>query len=84
MILFSHEYCVDSTHTCMYTYACTHSTWMDGPMSGVDPDQVENETGILWRTLYKLEKGFQDNPNPLKIAKKVHFSSKDCPKIGYY
>ncbi len=44
---------------------------MEGSMSGVDPDQVENETGILWRTLYKLEKGFQDNPNPLNMAKKV-------------
>ena len=48
------------------------SNWMDGPMSGVDPDQVENDAGSMWRTLYKLEKQFSENPNPLQMAKKVH------------
>lgn len=48
---------------------------MDGPMSGVDPDQVENEAGVFWRTLYKLEKGFQENPKPLKMAQQVNYST---------
>ena len=47
------------------------SLWMDGPMNGVDPDQVENEAGAMWRGLYKLEKTFSENPNPLKMAQKV-------------
>ena len=41
-------------------------------MSGVDPDEVENDAGVFWRTLYKLEKNLQENPNPLKMAKKVY------------
>ena len=41
-------------------------------MNGVDPDQVENEAGAMWRGLYKLEKTFSENPNPLKMAQKVH------------
>jgi dynein heavy chain len=45
--------------------------WMEGPMNGVDPDQVENDTGGIWRTLYKLEKSFSDVPNPLKMATKI-------------
>lgn len=45
---------------------------MDGPMSGVDPDVVENDTGTFWRTLYKLEKTFVDDENPLKMAQKVN------------
>ena len=45
---------------------------MDGPMSGVDPDQVENDVGSMWRTLYKMEKSFSETPNPLKMAQKVH------------
>ncbi len=57
---------------------------MDGSMSGVDPDQVENETGIFWRTLYKLEKGFQDNPNPLKMAKKVRSLLQEILHALYY
>ena len=48
-----------------------YSTWMDGPMSGVDPDVVENDIGVVWRTLYKLEKGFSENPSALKMAQKV-------------
>ena len=40
-------------------------------MSGVDPDQVENDTGALWRALYKLEKTFNETPNPFKMAQKV-------------
>ena len=44
---------------------------MDGPMSGVNPDDVENDVGNFWRTLYKMEKNFSENPNPLKMASKV-------------
>ena len=44
---------------------------MDGPMLGVDPDVVEQDVGNFWRTLYKLEKGFSDNPSPKKMASKV-------------
>lgn len=40
-------------------------------MSGVDPDQVENDAGMYWRTFYKLEKNFGEAPNPLNMAKKV-------------
>ena len=47
------------------------SVWMDGPMGDMDPDVVENDTGALWRGLYKLEKTFSDVDNPLKMAQKV-------------
>ena len=45
---------------------------MDGPMSTVDPDEVENDAGGFWRTLYKLEKNFSENPKPLSMASKVY------------
>ena len=44
---------------------------MDGPMSGVNPDNVELEVGNFWRGLYKLEKGFDGIAAPKKIATKV-------------
>ena len=40
-------------------------------MSGVNPDDVENDVGNIWRTLYKMERNFSENPNPLKMASKV-------------
>lgn len=44
---------------------------MDGPMSGVNPDVVEQEVGNLWRSLYKLEKQFESVFAAKKIAQKV-------------
>ena len=41
-------------------------------MNVVDPDQVENDAGAMWRGLYKLEKQFTESPNPLQMAKKVN------------
>lgn len=40
-------------------------------MGAVDPDQVENDAGNVWRNLYKLEKMFSDSPNPQKMAHTV-------------
>ena len=44
---------------------------MDGPMSGVNPDNVEAEVGNTWRALYKLERGFEEIPAAKKICGKV-------------
>ena len=67
------------SNVCMYVYMhdiCTHlRMWMFGPMGAVDPDQVENDAGNVWRSLYKLEKTFGDNPNPQKMAKFVSHMS---------
>ncbi|XP_074662516.1 dynein axonemal heavy chain 7-like [Tubulanus polymorphus] len=48
-----------------------YKEWMDGPMTGVDPDNVEQEIGNLWRGLYKLEKGFENMPAAKRIAQRV-------------
>ncbi|XP_060067000.1 dynein axonemal heavy chain 7-like [Ylistrum balloti] len=48
-----------------------YKEWMDGPMSGVDPDEVEQDVGNFWRNLYKLEKQFDSVPSAKKIAHKV-------------
>ena len=52
---------------------------MDGPMSGVDPDQVENDVGSMWRTLYKMGKSFSEYPSPLKMAQKVYIYTTHRP-----
>ena len=46
---------------------------MYGPLSTVDPDVVENDVGAIWRELYKLEKHFGEEANPLGMAKKVQW-----------
>lgn len=44
---------------------------MNGPMSAVVPDVVEQEVDNYRRTSFKLEKTFSDVPAPKKIASKV-------------
>ncbi|XP_033097643.1 dynein heavy chain 7, axonemal-like isoform X2 [Anneissia japonica] len=48
-----------------------HKNWMDGAFQDVDPDSVDADVGNYWRTLYKLEKSFNDVPNAKKIASKI-------------
>ncbi|KAK2839527.1 hypothetical protein Q5P01_013267 [Channa striata] len=45
-----------------------YEKWLNGPLSGVQPDKVEGDVGNYWRTLYKLEKGFTEVPKALNIA----------------
>lgn len=47
--------------------------WMDGSMVGVDPDVIDAEVGNYWRSLYKLQKGFDNVPAAKKICQKVSY-----------
>lgn len=42
--------------------------WMEGPMSKVVPDLVEQDVNNYWRQLYKLERQFQNQPVARKMA----------------
>ncbi|XP_066544073.1 dynein axonemal heavy chain 7 isoform X2 [Amia ocellicauda] len=48
-----------------------HQEWMEGELASINPDKVESDVGNYWRSLYKLEKGFQDSPNALTLATTV-------------
>ncbi|KAM4561096.1 dynein axonemal heavy chain 7 [Fundulus diaphanus] len=54
-----------------YDFLTHHEQWLCGPLSTVSPDKVEGDVGNYWRTLYKLEKGFGEAPNALKIARTI-------------
>uniref|UniRef100_A0A3P8WKL1 Dynein axonemal heavy chain 7 n=1 Tax=Cynoglossus semilaevis TaxID=244447 RepID=A0A3P8WKL1_CYNSE len=45
-----------------------YELWLHGPLGGVNPDKVEEDVSNYWRTLYKLEKGFCEDPNALNMA----------------
>ncbi|XP_078488802.1 dynein axonemal heavy chain 7 isoform X2 [Ciona intestinalis] len=48
-----------------------YKEWVEGTFDKVDPDTVEQDIGNVWRSLYKLEKTFADNPNAKGIAQKT-------------
>lgn len=41
-----------------------HDTWMNGPFLDLDAEQVEEDVGIMWRTMHKLSRTFNDHPKP--------------------
>uniref|UniRef100_A0AAR2JAJ1 EF-hand domain-containing protein n=1 Tax=Pygocentrus nattereri TaxID=42514 RepID=A0AAR2JAJ1_PYGNA len=48
-------------------FQAQHKQWLHGPLASVNPDKVEGEVSNFWRTLYKLEKSFQESPKALHI-----------------
>jgi dynein heavy chain len=45
--------------------------WLEGPLAGVDPEAVEDNVGMTWRNLYKIEKTFVESPGPRNLAATV-------------
>ena len=48
-----------------------HEQWMSGYVGNINPEEVEDVANGVWRTLYKLEKGFDDSPAARAIANAV-------------
>ena len=42
--------------------------WLYGSFTDLQPEKVENEVDNAWRTAYKFQKTWADNPNALKLA----------------
>lgn len=62
------------------------SDWLHGQFDVIDPDDVEQEIGNLWRALYKLEKTFSEDANAKAIAAKVciQYLVDYCADCGVY
>ncbi|XP_041433138.1 dynein heavy chain 7, axonemal isoform X2 [Xenopus laevis] len=48
-----------------------YKSWMEGPYTSVNPDLVEQDVGNYWRSLYKLEKTFNESPSALSLTTKI-------------
>lgn len=47
------------------------SCYILGPFTSLNAEEIENEVGDMWRTMYKLTKTFGDQPGPRRIADSV-------------
>lgn len=45
--------------------------WLTSQVGSFDPDDMENEIGVIFRIVYKLEKSFGDRPITKKLADDV-------------
>ncbi|KAG7196964.1 hypothetical protein KM043_000229 [Ampulex compressa] len=64
----------------LYDTACefltSHETWMRSPVGAYDPEEIDTETGSAYRTIYKLEKSFQE-PAVKKLAEAIRGKVED-------
>ncbi|XP_070580768.1 dynein axonemal heavy chain 3-like [Ptychodera flava] len=49
----------------------SYEVWMNGPFQDLDAEEVDEEVGNMWRTVYKLAKTFNEQPGPQRIANSV-------------
>ncbi|WAQ96862.1 DYH3-like protein [Mya arenaria] len=54
-----------------WTFHQKHENWMNGAFTSLNAEEIENEVGDMWRTLYKLTKTFSDQAGPRRIADSV-------------
>ncbi|KAM9385734.1 dynein axonemal heavy chain 7 [Pholidichthys leucotaenia] len=54
-----------------------HEQWLNGPVTNVNPDKVENDVGNYSRSLYKLVKSFTEVPSALYIAQTIKSQVED-------
>ncbi|XP_058247474.1 dynein axonemal heavy chain 7 [Hemibagrus wyckioides] len=52
-------------------FQAEHQQWLNGPLTSINPDKVEGDVSNYSRSLYKLEKSFQDLPKALNITTQV-------------
>ncbi|XP_074409026.1 dynein axonemal heavy chain 3 isoform X4 [Zonotrichia albicollis] len=56
-----------------YAFHIKSEEWMNGPLLQLNADEVTEEVGSMWRTMYKLCKSFPDVPVPRRMAESMKF-----------
>ncbi|XP_073447160.1 dynein axonemal heavy chain 3 isoform X2 [Aquarana catesbeiana] len=54
-----------------YNFQCKSEEWMNGAFQDLNAEDISEEVGNMWRTVYKLAKTFADMPGPRRVAENV-------------
>ncbi|XP_053327633.1 dynein axonemal heavy chain 3 [Spea bombifrons] len=56
-----------------YNFHCKSEEWMNSAFQDLNAEDITEETGNMWRTMYKLSKSLGDLPGPKRVAENVKF-----------
>ncbi|CAM4521786.1 dynein axonemal heavy chain 3 [Lepidochelys kempii] len=56
-----------------YNFHTKSEEWMNGSLQDLNSEEITEEIGNMWRTMYKLTKTFADLPGPRRLAENVKF-----------
>ncbi|KAB1263611.1 Dynein heavy chain 3; axonemal [Camelus dromedarius] len=54
-----------------YEFSIKSEEWMNGPLFLLNAEEIAEEIGNMWRTVYKLTKTLTDMPAPRRLAENV-------------
>ncbi|KAM9584412.1 dynein axonemal heavy chain 3 [Trichechus inunguis] len=54
-----------------YEFSTKSEEWMNGPLYLLNAEEIAEEIGSMWRTIYKLTKTLADVPAPRRLAENV-------------
>ncbi|XP_060028831.1 dynein axonemal heavy chain 3 isoform X1 [Erinaceus europaeus] len=54
-----------------YEFSIKSEEWMNGPLFSLNAEEIAEEIGNMWRTIYKLTKTLTDVPAPRRLAENV-------------
>ncbi|XP_060261772.1 dynein axonemal heavy chain 3 isoform X3 [Ovis aries] len=54
-----------------YEFSTKSEEWMNGPLFLLNAEEIAEEIGNMWRTIYKLTKTLADMPAPRRLAENV-------------
>ncbi|XP_010216373.1 PREDICTED: dynein heavy chain 3, axonemal [Tinamus guttatus] len=56
-----------------YNFHIKSEEWMNGSLQELNADEITEEIGNMWRTVYKLTKSFPDLPGPRRLAENLKY-----------
>ncbi|KAK0675118.1 DYH3 protein, partial [Pygoscelis papua] len=56
-----------------YNFHTKSEEWMNGSLQKLNADEIAEETGNMWRTMYKLNKSFPDLAGPRRLAETMKY-----------
>ncbi|NXA07095.1 DYH3 protein, partial [Sapayoa aenigma] len=56
-----------------YNFHTKSEEWMNGSLQQLSADEISEEVGSMWRTMYKLCKSFPDTPGPRRLAESMKY-----------
>ncbi|XP_052747260.1 dynein axonemal heavy chain 7 [Bicyclus anynana] len=60
-----------------YDFLDKHNTWMTSKVGSFDPEDIEGDVSYFYKTVYKLEKSFQEVPATFQLAQAVRTKMED-------
>ncbi|XP_044246158.1 dynein axonemal heavy chain 3 [Ursus arctos] len=70
-VLMTHKVPYEQLWLTTYEFSIKSEEWMNGPLFLLNAEEIAEEIGNMWRTIYKLTKTLADVPAPRRLAENV-------------